>query len=356
MTEFTCETSERVARAGRLLTEAGFAGDFDMVPMAGGANSKVFRIAFTSGAPPLFFKQYFFHPDDMRDRLGAEYSFVSFAWGKGLKSLARPFAMDREGRCALYAFLEGRKLQPHEISHSHVAQCLQFYEAINACKESPEASLLPTASEACFCLRDHWQCLRRRIERLKRITPNSEVDEQALAFIQQDLAPLCADYLAKAHNRAAALGLSATSALAMADSCLSPSDFGFHNVLQSADGTLCFLDFEYAGWDDPAKTICDFFCQPACPVPMQHYARFADTFVRTMSNPNLHRSRFDLLLPLYQLKWCCIMLNDFLPSGSSRRRFALHDLDESARKYNQICKSRKALVGFLGNQSNRIAV
>jgi tyrosyl-tRNA synthetase len=28
-----------------------------------------------------------------------------------------------------------------------------------------------------------------------------------------------------------------------------------------------FLDFEYAGWDGPAKLVCDFFCQPALPAP-----------------------------------------------------------------------------------------
>ena len=54
------------------------------------------------------------------------------------------------------------------------------------------------------------------------------------------------------------------------ESVLSPSDFGFHNALLGPDGKLCFIDFEYAGWDDPAKLICDFFCQPQTPVPQAH--------------------------------------------------------------------------------------
>ena len=36
-----------------------------------------------------------------------------------------------------------------------------------------------------------------------------------------------------------------------------------------------FIDFEYAGWDDPSKLICDFFCQPAvkatCGRPHGHF-------------------------------------------------------------------------------------
>ena len=42
---------------------------------------------------------------------------------------------------------------------------------------------------------------------------------------------------------------------------MSPSDFGFHNVIKK-DDFLYFIDFEYAGLDDPVKLICDFYCQP----------------------------------------------------------------------------------------------
>ena len=48
--------------------------------------------------------------------------------------------------------------------------------------------------------------------------------------------------------------------IAQNETIISPSDFGFHNMLI---GKKCsFLDFEYAGIDDAAKLICDFICQP----------------------------------------------------------------------------------------------
>jgi len=53
-------------------------------------------------------------------------------------------------------------------------------------------------------------------------------------------------------------------ALPADETCLSPSDFGFHNALVDPSGALSFLDFEYAGRDDPAKPVSDFFCQPKC--------------------------------------------------------------------------------------------
>ncbi|MBM3515861.1 MAG: hypothetical protein FJX59_19420, partial [Alphaproteobacteria bacterium] len=48
--------------------------------------------------------------------------------------------------------------------------------------------------------------------------------------------------------------------------CVSPSDFGFHNAVHTTTGTR-FFDFEFAGWDDPAKCLADVFLQPRISVP-----------------------------------------------------------------------------------------
>ena len=57
-------------------------------------------------------------------------------------------------------------------------------------------------------------------------------------------------------------GIDPAADLPIAQRTLSPSDFGFHNALKRPDGRLAFLDLEYFGWDDPAKTIADFLLHP----------------------------------------------------------------------------------------------
>ena len=47
--------------------------------------------------------------------------------------------------------------------------------------------------------------------------------------------------------------------------CISPSDFGFHNAIKTLDGVK-FIDFEFAGWDDPCKALIDFMLQPKVPI------------------------------------------------------------------------------------------
>lgn len=336
-----CANSQR--QAASLLVRARLDGPFALEAVHGGANSRAFRVV-RPGQAPLFFKQYFRHPDDPRDRLGTEYAFACFAWQAGIRAIAQPLTVDHEQGCALFAFLEGRKLRPAEVAAEHVEQCGNFFRAINAHRDAADA--LPNASEACFSLESHWACLRRRLDRLGAISGNDALDRQAAAFVAGALVPAAQAYLRAARRSAAMLRLDCDAELPVQERCLSPSDFGFHNALAGPDGTLRFLDFEYAGWDDSAKTVCDFFCQPACPAPIAFYADFAGAIAALAPNPRRALQRIDLLLPAYRLKWCCIFLNDFLPSGAGRRRFAISQLDEAERKRRQLGKAEHALRQF----------
>jgi hypothetical protein len=127
--------------------------------------------------------------------------------------------------------------------------------------------------------------------------------------------------------------------LETAQRCVSPSDFGFHNALAQPDGTPRFLDFEYAGWDDPAKMTGDFFAQLAVPVPTNFFDRFVHETTAAFPRPEELFQRARLLRPVYQIKWCCIALNVFLPVNLARRKFANPSLDENALKRAQLTKA-----------------
>ena len=55
--------------------------------------------------------------------------------------------------------------------------------------------------------------------------------------------------------------------------------------------------------------------------------------------------------PGSHVKWCCILLNDFLPVGSSRRRFAYSDFAQEELKVEQLRKAQQMLL-ILTNRSN----
>ena len=320
----------------RLLAAAGLRPALAIERLPGGGNNRVYRVETAAGA--LLLKEYFRHPADPRDRLGAEQAFSRFAWEHGIRALPQPLGSDREAGLGLYEFIAGRKLAPGEVTAAHVAEAAAFFTAVNRHRADPSARSLPLASEACFSLAEHLACVDRRVQRLAAIEPESDLHRQAAALVADRLLPAWN----KIRAAVVAGGIPLDAALATAHRAISPSDFGFHNCL-ATDAGLKFIDFEYAGWDDPAKTVCDFFCQPAVPVPREHFEPFLAAAADAAGDPGL-RDRVALLLPVYELKWCCIMLNEFLPVGDERRAFARADQGHESRLTNQLHKVEAALA------------
>lgn len=321
----------------RTLSTAGVTGRVEIRLLPGGANNRVYRVDTDQG--PLLGKVYFRHPGDLRDRLKTETAFLEYSRQLGLKCVPRLLASDPAGGAALMEFIPGRKLAPGAVTWARVAEAIAFFILLNQRPTAPAAGRLSEASEACFSLDAHLACVEKRLQRLRSLRGTTRADRDALRFIQSDLDPAWASV--SRSIRSSARG--AAWRISPADRCVSPSDFGFHNALRRPDGRLCFIDFEYAGWDDPAKTVCDFFCQPAVPVDRRHLDRFVDGISRGFHRPERLERRVLTLLPAYALKWCCILLNEFLPVSGARRKFASKEGNAEDRKAGQLAKAKAAL-------------
>lgn len=324
-----------------LLRKAGMEGEFTCERLAGGTNNRVHRLRI--GSRSFLLKVYFQHPDDPRDRLGAEFTFCTFAWDNGLRWTPQPLAADPVKRMGLYEFVDGRQLLPGEVTEEVVAQALEFFCQLNAHRTSASAERIPPASEACFSISDHLACVERRLQRLLKMHVRSGVDKDALRFVRTVLQPKWQRLVDSVHHKAGRIGMELDGEISPADRCISPSDFGFHNALLQADGRLRFIDFEYAGWDDPAKMLCDFFCQPAVPVPMELSGSFIRHALENISRADIHSRRTHILFPVYIIKWCTILLNDFLPVGDQRRTFSSSEDNPDERKNTQLQKARQKL-------------
>ena len=319
-----------------MLATAGLAAAHGLARLPGGGNNRVFRLETDAG--PVLLKEYFRHPADPRDRLAAEVAFSRFAWSQGLRMLPQPLASDPLHRLAVYEFIHGRRLSPGDVSADHVRQAGEFLRALDGRRGVAEAASLPAAAEACFSIADHCGCVSRRLERLQTIGPDSPWHREASDLVRQRLKPLWQELERRVTSAATASGLPVDAVIPSEDRWISPSDFGFHNALVGDDDRLRFFDFEYAGWDDPAKTVCDFFCQPAVPVARSHLAGLLGAATDSAARAETLRHRAEILMPAYELKWCCIMLNEFLPLGDSRRAFAGAGDSPEARRADQLRK------------------
>jgi hypothetical protein len=324
--------------ADALLGEAGFARPARFVRIDGGGNNQVFRVECGDRRAAL--KAYFHHPDDHRDRLNAEYSFSELAWGHGLTGLPQPFAKDPTARLGLYEFVDGRRLAPEEVDAMAVEAALEFFASANAPALLANAGNLPVASEACFSIAEHLATVNRRLARLASLSRETTLDGEAADFLGNALHPLWRALERHVVAAADRIGIGAQDRLMDGERCISPSDFGFHNALREPCGRIRFIDFEYAGWDDPAKLVGDFFNQVAVPVPHAQFESFAGRVASLFPAPERNLARFGILLPVYSVKWIAIILNDFLPLGQLRRTFAGTREETERRKENQLAKAR----------------
>lgn len=337
-----------------LLKAAGFSGNPAIESLQGGANNRVYKVR--TGSRLLLLKEYFQHPLNQRDRLNAEFNFSSYAFSSGLRCVPEPLALDSGSRIALYQFIEGRKLLPYEVNAGHITQAVAFYMELNRNRGSGEALNLPLAAEACFSLSAHLSCVEKRLQQLTQLERAGGLTGDFSEFVNRELTPAWIGVKTTALAKMTSLGYNPDQEIQPEDRRLSPSDFGFHNSLLTRSGRLVFLDFEYAGWDDPAKLVCDFFCQPEIPVSHSYFSGFSHELAYDTGNPGFQWQRMMVLLPVYQVKWCCILLNDFLPDGFERRRFAHYSSDDIPTKEetrrNQLLKARRMLRSIFDEGMN----
>jgi hypothetical protein len=309
--------ADLLALARRMSEQAGCGGAKSLSRLTGGRNNQVFRLDTDCGVP-LVLKRYFSDPRDPRDRLSAEWNFITHAWARGLRVVPEPLACEAAEQAGLYSFVTGRKLFASELTRAHVDAAIDFVLAINA----PPRPSLAAGSEACFSLAEHIATVERRVARLRTLEPTAPHVDEARRLVSAKLLPAWTAVRTRLAKNTAKASLAMDKRLAADEGCLSPSDFGFHNALVDAEGAVTFLDFEYAGRDDPAKLVSDFFCQPEVPVPLSLHGHFIDRMAKGLGLDSAAIARCRLLLDAYQIKWTCIILNDFLPLGASRRAFA----------------------------------
>lgn len=257
-------------------------------PIVRGGNNQAWKLETEAG--PYFVKRYF---ADDRNRQATEFAFLEYARAADVHSVPAPVLEFQD--MGVFEWIEGRAVEPADLDDRALEAALGLVEGL--ARHQGAAAHLPAASDACLQPGDHSLAVMRRLGRL-------QMHEILPEFLLEEVMPLYGE-----HMRACMM-------FDHHERCLSPSDFGFHNALLQADGRFRFVDFEYAGWDDPAKMVCDFFWQPQVPVPREWWAKMA-SFLTPAG-----RERAIRIMPMHGLKWCCLVLQSLLPDTKERREFS----------------------------------
>lgn len=304
----------------------------------GGGNNRLFR-ARTADGRSFALKEYPRRTNDPRDRLAFEFGALEFMSRHPSVSVPRAFAADRAGGFALYEWIDGGPVSAP--ADRDVDAALAFAAGLHAIRHAPGAEKLPLASEACLSGAEIVAQVGRRHERFKDI---AKTEPSLAAFLAGDFEPVAERAIAGAREGYAARGWTFDAPLPREQQTLSPSDFGFHNAIRRPSGDLVFVDFEYFGWDDPVKLAADFLQHPGMTLTSAQYARFQAGTERVYGEDAAFAARLALLYSLYGLRWCMILLNEFLPERWEARRLAGVHVDRDAATSAQLEKARHRIA------------
>lgn len=326
-----------------LLKKVGKCEPTDFEQVKRGGNNCVYKI--TTGEEAILGKVYHRDTHDSRDRFGQEVAFLKYLKSIGIKASPSLIANDPTVGIVCLDWIEGADFDSLlDSNDDYWQQCFSFLKDIQVGKNSFEASHLPNSSEAAFSMREHLALLQNR--RDYWYANNQAIPEEIRSFF---MAELDEEYKNLAKELISHPDFN--KELEANEKIISPSDFGLHNAKLGKDGKLAFFDFEYAGWDDPAKTIADFFTQPAFSPPMNQLPSLLSTIADILSSRNMDKllMRLPIVFQIIRLKWSFILLNDYHPVYSKRRTLAKKDsnpVEHTLRLMKALMNSEETLQGL----------
>ncbi|MGB0908720.1 MAG: hypothetical protein ACPGYT_00015 [Nitrospirales bacterium] len=290
---------------------------------------------------------------DQRDRLQTEFSALSFLRNNGVDQVPRPICMIPDVGCGVYEFVEGQGLKSTDIELSDIDEVCRFLKHLYQLSEQSGSLEFSSASEAAFSLDGVLMTVETRLTRLRACLSLSNQHQELQRFLESTFIPTyekIRHYCIKAIEKC---GLLKSEELAVKKRTLSPSDCGFHNVIQKKTCGLVFVDFEYFGWDDPVKLMVDFLLHPAMELTHRMKQRFLQNMISVFVEEKNIVYRMNCMYPLFGMKWCLIMLNEFLPDELARRQFAAYSQENWQERQRRQLQKSKCMLSEIIEQYDR---
>ena len=301
----------------------------------------------TTSTNKLILKEFLLSKNDNFSRIKNEVIFLSYANKYCGKFTPKILDFDYENNLVLYEYIDGKKLLPHDINEITINQAINFFKDLNLYRNNVKN--ISPAKDSCKSIGSHINLINNRVESINKYCFNKVPNKLLLR-----LNVLWNKIVDKIKSDCIKLNIDISYTLSDSEICLSPSDFGFHNCLMANNNQLIFFDFEYAGWDDPAKLVGDFFSQISVPVCQSHFEFFANE-INGIFNIQNGIERINILRYAYRLKWICIVLNIFDNEIMNRRLFSnpelkINDLrNEKILKANQMIKNLESEISYESN-------
>ena len=315
--------------------------NFQKIP--GGGNSRVYKITITGGNSYAL-KYYPDQTSDIRPRLATEFNTLKLLHQHNITNVPKAVEKEEDLNLGFYEWIEGEQVT--DLTLDDLKQAVDFVNQLHILSRKVGENNIKLASEACLSVANLIEQVEKRLGRIKSVSENF-LDLRH--FFAQTFEPLWKEVKEESYSLWPME--SRDSSLPRKKQTLSPSDFGFHNVLRGFSGKLTFIDFDYFGWDDPVKLTADFIWHPAMNLDSELKEKWNEAMLELFSSDPHFKDRLNAAMPLYGLRWVMIVLNEFLSGFTKRRKEAgvsdTYDSKKSRKiqldKAKRICRKVEAM-------------
>ena len=248
------------------------------------------------------FKNYF---GTKYDRYFTEKIFIEYLKKKKINNISHIIGSNKKEKILYFNYINGKKIK--RPNKNHLNECLKFLKKINH-KTTHKNFQFQKASDACLSVQDHINACEKRIYKLRnKYNFKKDNDSKKIyKFLKNQIIPEFK--IVKSNIKYSFEKSQIKKSLNNNHLILSPSDFGFHNIIKKND-QIYFIDFEYAGWDDPRKLVCDFILNPDYLISKKNKIFFLTNFDHIFKTKLSNSNQFRLILKFHFLKWACMIIN-----------------------------------------------
>lgn len=277
----------------------------------GGINSNLIKVRNTKGNSYCvkIYKKDFTNPS----RFEKETLFIKRISPLMPDSIPRVIASDPTNQIAILNFVEGKLVSKLNKCPTSIWRSFNRFVLDLQKHKRLVGKQLYMATDCALSLSQHHGILqKRRDEWLVAISngmPSSIID-------------LVSEFLLWPYDKISQKLLSSPAfheMLSYQELIISPSDFGEHNAILNNDKVV-FIDFEYAGLDDPAKLVSDYYCHPqnrVSPLIVRHLVKdLMEGF--DQSQRLSFMSRLEIIFEIIKLKWCFIIMKPLIKNTEIR--------------------------------------
>lgn len=277
-----------------------------LIQLEGGINNAVYLCG--DGQNKKVIKSYRPAEFGKPDRMKAEVDFLTYSAKVAPAFVPKLITIDTERRCVVLEYLTGDLYQEGQmLDTSDIRAAIHFFSQLNADRKMAHYHLELSAAEGYMRLTDHITNISKRLKTLQteHLPIKTLIGARSLLQRLTESTNQLANHIENLIARGAIV-----DTLHNDFRCVSPSDFGFHNAIKTATGVK-FIDFEFAGWDDPTKVAADFMLQPKVPVHPTFTPMLREIGYR---NTDQLLKRYSIMYRILSHKWVCIILRVLNPA------------------------------------------